>query len=77
VISFYEFPGEFTQHARNPARSVRIGGLNQVFAAVYGHVFVAPIFDIGRADLPPDTGAFAQPERGNIAAITRIHDRAS
>ncbi len=29
-------PSEFTQHARNPARSVRIGGRNQIFAAVYG-----------------------------------------
>jgi trimethylamine--corrinoid protein Co-methyltransferase len=33
-------PGEFTQHARNPARSVRIGGRNQVFAPVYGPPFV-------------------------------------
>jgi len=33
-------PAEFTQHARNPARSVRIGGNNQVFAAVYGSPFV-------------------------------------
>ena len=33
-------PSEFTQVARNPARSVRIGGENQVFAAVYGPPFV-------------------------------------
>ncbi|MEM0921897.1 MAG: trimethylamine methyltransferase family protein [Pseudomonadota bacterium] len=33
-------PAEFTQHARNPARSVRIGGTNQVFAPVYGPPFV-------------------------------------
>ena len=33
-------PAEFTQLARNPARSVRIGGANQVFAAVYGPPFV-------------------------------------
>lgn len=33
-------PREFTQHARNPERSVRIGGNNQVFAAVYGAPFV-------------------------------------
>ncbi len=33
-------PSEFTQHARNPERSVRIGGNNQVFAAVYGPPFV-------------------------------------
>ena len=33
-------PAEFTQVARNPARSVRIGGSNQVFAPVYGPPFV-------------------------------------
>lgn len=33
-------PSEFTQVARNPTRSVRIGGNNQVFAAVYGPPFV-------------------------------------
>ena len=33
-------PAEFTQHARNPARSVRIGGAHQVFAPVYGSPFV-------------------------------------
>jgi len=33
-------PAEFTQHARNPARSVRIGGRNQVFAPIYGAPFV-------------------------------------
>jgi trimethylamine--corrinoid protein Co-methyltransferase len=33
-------PSEFTQHARNPARSVQIGGLNQVFAPIYGAPFV-------------------------------------
>jgi trimethylamine---corrinoid protein Co-methyltransferase len=33
-------PAEFTQHARNPARSVRIGGRHQVFAPVYGSPFV-------------------------------------
>ncbi len=33
-------PGVFTQHARNPARSVEIGGQNQVFAPVYGPPFV-------------------------------------
>lgn len=33
-------PAEFTQLARNPARSVRIGGVNQVFAPVYGSPFV-------------------------------------
>ena len=33
-------PSEFTQRARNPERSVRIGGKNQVFAPVYGPPFV-------------------------------------
>lgn len=33
-------PEEFTQVARNPARSVRIGGANAVFAPVYGSPFV-------------------------------------
>lgn len=33
-------PSEFQQIARNPKRSVRIGGNNQVFAAVYGPPFV-------------------------------------
>jgi trimethylamine--corrinoid protein Co-methyltransferase len=33
-------PGEYTQHARNPERSVRVGGNNTVFAPVYGPPFV-------------------------------------
>ena len=33
-------PSEFIQVARNPERSVRIGGNNQVFASVYGPPFV-------------------------------------
>ncbi len=33
-------PAAFTQHARNPARSVEIGGDNTVFAPVYGPPFV-------------------------------------
>ncbi len=33
-------PTEFTQHARNPERSVKIGGRNVVFAPVYGPPFV-------------------------------------
>ncbi len=33
-------PSEFTQVARNPERSVRIGGKHQVFAPVYGPPFV-------------------------------------
>ena len=33
-------PGEFTQHARNPSRSVQIGGNNVVLAPTYGSPFV-------------------------------------
>ncbi|MGH8203539.1 MAG: trimethylamine methyltransferase family protein, partial [Steroidobacteraceae bacterium] len=33
-------PREFTQHARNPARSVQIGGGNTVFAPAYGSPFI-------------------------------------
>lgn len=40
-------PREFTQHARNPARSVRIGGRNVVFAPAYGSPFVMDL-DRGR-----------------------------
>lgn len=40
-------PSEFTQHARNPARSVQIGGNNTVFAPVYGPPFVTDL-DQGR-----------------------------
>ncbi|RMD63060.1 MAG: trimethylamine methyltransferase [Alphaproteobacteria bacterium] len=40
-------PAEFTQHARNPERSVRIGGGNTVFAPVYGPPFVRDL-DQGR-----------------------------
>jgi trimethylamine--corrinoid protein Co-methyltransferase len=40
-------PAEFTQHARNPERSVIIGGDNTVFAPVYGPPFVRDL-DRGR-----------------------------
>ncbi len=40
-------PREFVQHARNPARSVTIGGRNTVFAPVYGPPFVRTL-DEGR-----------------------------
>jgi trimethylamine--corrinoid protein Co-methyltransferase len=40
-------PREFTQHARNPARSVQIGGDNVVFAPAYGSPFVMDL-DKGR-----------------------------
>ena len=38
-------PSEFTQHARNPKRSVTIGGANQVFAPIYGAPFVRDMKD--------------------------------
>ena len=40
-------PAEFVQHARNPARSVRIGGKSVVFAPAYGSPFVMDL-DKGR-----------------------------
>ncbi|HXQ63647.1 MAG TPA: trimethylamine methyltransferase family protein, partial [Steroidobacteraceae bacterium] len=40
-------PREFVQHARNPARSVVIGGNNTVFAPAYGSPFIRSI-DEGR-----------------------------
>jgi len=40
-------PREFIQHARNPERSVRIGGMNTVFAPAYGSPFVRDL-DGGR-----------------------------
>ncbi|GAB1380817.1 trimethylamine methyltransferase family protein [Pararhodobacter aggregans] len=40
-------PAEFTQHARNPANNVRIGGKNVVFAPAYGSPFVMDL-DKGR-----------------------------
>lgn len=36
-------PTEFTQHSRNPAKTVSIGGESQVFAPVYGPPFVRDI----------------------------------
>ena len=40
-------PAEFTQHARNPQRSVRIGGKNTVLVPAYGSPFVLDM-DKGR-----------------------------
>jgi trimethylamine--corrinoid protein Co-methyltransferase len=40
-------PREFTQHARNAARSVQIGGAHAVFAPAYGSPFVSDL-DRGR-----------------------------
>ena len=38
-------PKQFTQHARNPARSVVIGGANTVFAPAYGSPFIRNLDD--------------------------------
>ena len=38
-------PRVFTQHARNPARNVEIGGRNLVFAPVYGPPFIRNLDD--------------------------------
>jgi trimethylamine--corrinoid protein Co-methyltransferase len=48
-------PSEFTQVARNPERSVVIGGNNQVFAPIYGAPFVR---DIERGRRYGDMAAF-------------------
>jgi trimethylamine--corrinoid protein Co-methyltransferase len=40
-------PRQFTQHARNPARTVEIGGKNTVFAPAYGSPFIRSL-DEGR-----------------------------
>ena len=40
-------PAEYTQHARNPARSIRVGGDATVFAPAYGSPFVHDL-DQGR-----------------------------
>ena len=36
-------PASFTQHARNPSRSIEIGGKSMIFAPVYGPPFVSDI----------------------------------
>ncbi|HSF96912.1 MAG TPA: trimethylamine methyltransferase family protein [Thermohalobaculum sp.] len=51
-------PAEFTQHARNPERTVRIGGRNTVFAPIYGAPFVRDL-EGGR-------------RYGSIADLTRL-----
>ena len=38
-------PSEFTQHARNPAKSVVLGGNNVVMAPAYGSPFVRDLAD--------------------------------
>lgn len=41
-------PGEYTLHARNPDRSVRIGGRNTVFSPSYGNPFVRDLDGVRR-----------------------------
>lgn len=41
-------PPEFTQHARNPERTVRIGGKNTVFVPMYGAPYVRDLDNVRR-----------------------------
>ena len=50
-------PKQFTQHARNPARSVEVGGNNTIFAPVYGPPFVR---DLRRWSALCHAGRFSQ-----------------
>ena len=50
-------PAVYTQHARNPERSVEIGGNATVFAPVYGPPFVRDLE--GRAAATPPSRTFA------------------
>ena len=47
TIIQHSAPAEYTQHARNPARSVRIGGKHTVFVPAYGSPFIRNL-DEGR-----------------------------
>ncbi|MBO9403371.1 trimethylamine methyltransferase family protein [Shimia sp. R9_3] len=58
-------PSEFTQFARNPERSVTIGGTNQVFAPVYGSPFVR---DLERGRRYGDMAAFEE-----LVKLTYMH----
>lgn len=53
-------PAEFVQHARNPARSVRIGGPHTVFAPAYGAPFVRNLDDGRRYATIEDFRNFAK-----------------
>jgi len=53
-------PAEFVQHARNPARSVRIGGPHTVFAPAYGAPFVRNLEDGRRYATIEDFRNFAK-----------------
>lgn len=58
-------PSQFTQLARNPERSVTIGGTNQVFAPVYGSPFVR---DLERGRRYGDMAAFE-----DLVKLTYLH----
>lgn len=49
-------PAQFTQHARNPARSVEIGGANLVLAPVYGPPYVRDLDGTLALDAIRDVG---------------------
>ena len=53
-------PSTFTQHARNPARSVEIGGRNTVFAPVYGPPFVLDLDGVRRYATQADFDNFVK-----------------
>lgn len=53
-------PGQFTQHARNPERSVQIGGKSTVFAPVYGPPFVRDLDGTRRYATIDDFGNFVK-----------------
>ena len=53
-------PSEFIQHARNPARSVRIGGAHTVFAPAYGPPFVSDLERGRRYGTLEDFGNFVK-----------------
>jgi trimethylamine---corrinoid protein Co-methyltransferase len=41
-------PQEFTLHARNPDRTVKVGGKNQIFVPMYGAPFVRDLDNVRR-----------------------------
>jgi trimethylamine---corrinoid protein Co-methyltransferase len=41
-------PAEFTLHARNPERTVRVGGKNQIFVPMYGAPYVRDLDNVRR-----------------------------
>src|ERR1700722_8077564 len=54
-------PHEFTQHARNPARSAVIGGKNTVVAPAYGSPFVRSLDEGRRSARLEDFRQFVKP----------------